>query len=140
MSFFTWSEEYVIGVEPSDRQHERLFGIMCELQAAIAEGRSTPDVSSLIACLKDYTITHFTQEENLMLHCQFPLLRQHQTEHAVFVKKIVVFAERCTQGDQAMSLELLSFLRNWLLHHILKIDRAYVPYVVGKQIAQIPQG
>ena len=32
-------------------------------------------------------------------------------------------------GGQEVSLEALEFLKQWLVHHICKVDRAYLPFM-----------
>jgi hypothetical protein len=54
----------------------------------------------------------------------------HGHEEAVSkVKKLVLNYER---DDQTVDVELLKFLSDWLINHILKVDMKFIPYFYGK--------
>ena len=51
----------------------------------------------------------------------FGVLRFNLTQHEVQVSR---FKRQIDAGNPTISVELLGFVRNWLLDHILKVDKA----------------
>ncbi len=75
-----------------------------------------------------------------MAACQYPENREHKLEHRDFVERINHLHRRFDDNPDAAAEEaaaicdtrvneaLLSFLRDWLKHHILVEDMAYRPH------------
>ena len=65
----------------------------------------------------------------------FQGLAAHKEEHRIFVEKIRSFQRDFSLGRVALSLEILHFLRDWLLHHILETDKEYGPFLKDKGVS-----
>ena len=58
----------------------------------------------------------------------YPALSAHKIEHESFVSRITNLQERFKSSPVVMlDLELMSYLRNWLLTHIQGSDKKYGP-------------
>ena len=75
--------------------------------------------------LERYTVMHFTEEEIFMRSIGYPQIDAHVAMHRRFVQKITEEKAKTEQGERT-SLELLHFLRDWLVNHILVEDKRYV--------------
>ncbi len=68
-----------------------------------------------------------------MAACQNPEIREHKAQHRDFVERINHLHRRFDEGpEEAAAIvneALLSFLQDWLKHHILVEDMAYRPHV-----------
>ena len=73
--------------------------------------------------MREYTIYHFAQEEAYMESINYKRLFTQKMDHMSFIKKIdeVNFNEIDRNQDEAI-MELLTFLNNWLVNHILEKD------------------
>ncbi|MCP4213100.1 MAG: hemerythrin family protein, partial [bacterium] len=45
--------------------------------------------------------------------------------HALFVEKVVDFQQKQADGRLMLSMEIMSFLKNWLKDHIMGEDKKY---------------
>jgi hemerythrin len=45
------------------------------------------------------------------------------------------FKQRFAAGDATVAMELMDFLKDWLVNHINGTDRKYVPFLKGKGVA-----
>ncbi|MTI59756.1 MAG: bacteriohemerythrin [Firmicutes bacterium] len=127
---FEWKNSYSVGIEEIDKQHENLLGIGEELvyvMENITKGLDQYDeIKRLLKELYDYTIYHFTAEEELMKKYDFIDLPSHQFQHKLFVKKIEEIDLDEFDNDQIDStFKIMEFLSNWITNHILKIDPQY---------------
>ena len=120
-----WSDTYSVEIESIDRQHQRLFQIINDLGAGVEQGKTTEAIAETIAELIKYTKEHFSTEEKLFAKHAYPEAAEHKVQHDKFVEKVSEFKERFEAGKMTMSVEMRLFLSNWLVTHILKVDKNY---------------
>lgn len=124
-----WRDEFLLGIEKIDEQHKKLFQIANEIHTTMKNQLVTDkydQIVRLITELKDYTIFHFTYEEDYMHSIGYRKLLSHKVEHHDFVEKInnVDYGKIDTNQEQYL-MELLDFIVEWIANHIMKTDKAY---------------
>jgi hemerythrin-like metal-binding protein len=125
VALFTWNESYSVKVQSCDMQHKQLFEIINRLADAMRMGKGDVVVTTTIGELLRYTRTHFSEEEKLLQRANYPALAAHQALHRHFVSEIESLDEGIRQGRRANSVQVLNMLRDWLIDHIQKTDKAY---------------
>jgi hemerythrin len=128
-NFITWSERYSVGVARMDREHQRLFDLVNELYAAILGDKEQQVLSSVLDGVATYTVTHFTSEEALMRQHGYPAYPQHRAEHQKLVARVERLRKEMRAGKPALSREVMTFLQDWLLNHIIMMDRKYAGHL-----------
>lgn len=116
-NMITWKDDYLIGVDSVDQQHQYLFDL-------INETLRCNDKSTLqLALLKlyKYTREHFTDEEALMKSTGYANYKEHQQQHNALIITLNEKSSSALQDPNKRS-ELDSFLVSWLVVHILKED------------------
>ena len=84
------------------------------------------DIVAILGELKDYTIQHFKDEEEFMLSHKFPMFLTHKMMHNDFVEKIESIDLSKVDNEQNLYLkEILNFVGEWLVEHILVEDAKY---------------
>ena len=129
-----WSSSLENGVSEFDNQHHRLVDLINELYRAMKTGRGNDVVIKVLDELVDYTGTHFAAEEKLMVEHQYPDYDSHIIIHREFVAKVVDFQNKLKSGEATLSLDLLEFLKDWLIGHIKGVDRKYGPFFNGQGV------
>ncbi|WP_303784917.1 bacteriohemerythrin [Azovibrio restrictus] len=127
-----WSEEYSIGLETIDAQHMALIELVNDLWRAIASNAPVEVSQRLLERLEHYTVAHFGAEESMMRALQYPDFATHKLAHAKFVHRIQAERQHLLQGRN-LSLDILHFLRDWLVNHILVSDKAYARFCAEKE-------
>ena len=123
---FNMKEEYKTGIAKIDEEHEELFEIG-ERAYQLLKDKYTNDkfdkIVDIVRELREYTIYHFAQEEAYMESINYKRLFTQKMDHMSFIKKLdeVNFNEIDRNQDEAI-MELLTFLNNWLVNHILEKD------------------
>lgn len=122
----TWNEQYKIGVELIDREHEKLFHILNKLYAfGRQRGKSHFACQEAVKYFKDHTLQHFADEEDYMASIGYAGLETHKRIHKDF-------RERTLPALEA-ELEKTNYSRNsvnhffgvcagWLVGHTLTED------------------
>jgi hemerythrin len=121
---FAWRTAYSVSVPSIDEQHQKLFEMTYDLHMAIESGTSEKALESLNFLL-DYTRYHFETEEKLLEQYHYPELELHRIEHESLLEEVLTLQERAHKGETAMSQEVIKFILNWIVNHILTEDRRY---------------
>jgi hemerythrin len=129
MTFMPWSSELALGIDEIDRQHQELVRLTNALHDALSQPQVQRDaVGEVLEGLVEYTHNHFIVEEVLFQRYDYDESPAHQAEHNGFTAKAMDLLMRFEDGEE-VSLEAMEFLKDWLIHHICKVDRAYLPFM-----------
>jgi hemerythrin-like metal-binding protein len=129
MSLVVWSDSLSVGVKSIDNQHSVLFNAINDLHTAMLKGQSRSVVGQLLHTLVDYTREHFTAEEAMMEAARYPSLAAHRIKHKDLTKQVEEYVNRYESGDITLSIQLSSFLSDWLTKHIQSTDQEYGPWL-----------
>ena len=127
MSLITWDDKFSVDIGEVDQQHQRLVDIINELHDAMKAGQGKNVLGKILLELIQYTGSHFAAEEKYFIEFKYPDAEAHKKEHVYFVQKVLDFKEEFEQGRMTVSIELLYFLRDWLMKHIKVSDKKYAP-------------
>lgn len=128
MAFMPWTEELQVGIAEIDEQHRWLVDQTNALHDAL-QGSARPElVGELLEGLMDYTMNHFIVEETLFIRSDYPHSDAHLAQHNLFSSQVMSLLSR-HEGGEAVGMEALELLKAWLIHHILKVDKAYVGHL-----------
>ena len=132
--FFTWKDEYSVGIDSIDQQHKKLLGLINQLQTAVDYSTGEEFERETLDELVAYTKDHFTFEEGLMEDNGYPDFEPHKAQHAAMIKKVgEVLAEYDKDPDTAMS-NAVEYLQNWLINHINGTDKQYSSFLIDKGV------
>lgn len=118
-----FTEEYLIGVELIDREHEELFRIVGKANRLVKSYDSSSSydkIMDILNELKSYTIEHFRDEEEYMASIGYEGLAAQRRAHEAFVERLETIDPDRIESDLQ---ELLEFLLGWLINHILYTDK-----------------
>lgn len=130
MTMLAWSDDYSVAIQEIDEQHKQLVALINNLYTAMAGKRDREQIGRIINELVDYTRIHFAVEECLMRMFHYQGYDAHKDMHDGIVKRVKGFQERYHGGDDMVGMELLLFLKDWLLTHIQKVDRLYSDHLL----------
>ena len=127
--FVQWTPSMDLGIGEIDRQHRMLVDYINDLHSAMSNHRSASELLEILHKLRNYTSTHFRDEEKHFVHTDYPLVKDHLKIHREFEAKVDEVERGIKEGTVTLSMDLLSFLKDWLVKHIMGMDTQYVPYV-----------
>lgn len=133
--FVKWDDSYRNGFELFDNQHKDLFNLVRHLHRGILEGKTDETLGMALTGLMGSINAHFTNEENVMLTTNYPGFNQHKNKHDDFIMHVYDANGRFLKGDAVVTMELVSFLMQWLRNHIQTVDRAYGPHLKANGIS-----
>jgi hemerythrin-like metal-binding protein len=129
MPIINWDEKFSVSNEEIDSQHKKLVKLINDLFDSMRSGKSKEVLDGILTELIEYTDYHFKSEEKAMEEASYPELPAHIKIHDSFVSKVLEFKKDFDEGNVYISLEIINFLKDWILDHILKEDKKYVNYI-----------
>lgn len=122
-----FTDDYLTGILLIDEEHRQLFAIVDKayhLVKSCSVADSYDEIIEIINELKDYTVRHFSDEEEYMESIHYEGLDAQKNAHAAFVAKLesLNFLQ-IDENPQKYMEGLIEFLLGWLVNHILYADK-----------------
>ena len=136
-----WNDSYLTGIERIDEQHKVLVSTLNEANARLSLNVTRELLEKITRDLLSYALYHFETEETLMQEYDYAHLAseeeaRHRQEHRSFSQQIVTLRDGLRDGRLISREELLSFLNNWLVNHILNTGKRLGEYLKQHMPAQ----
>ena len=133
-----WNDSFTTGVREIDEQHMILVNILNEASVKLARDSSRELLQTITQDLLAYALYHFEEEEGLMQkygyeHAHPEELKAHLAQHRDFSKEVLVIREQLKLGKAIPYKELLEFLNQWLVNHIMNTDKHLGAFILLRQ-------
>ena len=132
MALITWNDSFSMGIRQIDDQHRKLVGLLNSLFDAMKEGKGKDILGEILTDLITYTVFHFSTEENYFKKYAYPEFVKHAQEHQYLTKNAAELKTKFDKGEAVITVEVMQFLKDWLNNHILRTDKKYSPFLIGK--------
>jgi hemerythrin-like metal-binding protein len=133
--YIDWDEKFTTGVDIVDKQHRGLIHILNGLYGGIGEGRGESALQGIFGELQHYADYHFDTEERLLK--RHGVTPHHQAEHVIrhvaYRRRIEDFKARHDEGERLIPIQVLAFVSDWWLKHILNCDRIFETLADGAE-------
>jgi hemerythrin-like metal-binding protein len=124
-----WKDDYLVGVDKIDQQHKILFemlGTLLTLREDVGPiDERVAKLSALLERLNNYAVYHFRTEEFLIdryLDGDNSVLA-HKEAHSAYANSLQGFEGRFQSGDASVVNDLIDFIYNWWIGHIMATDK-----------------
>lgn len=134
MALFIWKDEYSVNIVKIDEQHKKLVALLNDLHSSMLAAKANSILEKTLTELVDYAAVHFKTEEDLMKDYGFEGFDNHKSAHDSFTKKVGEFYEDFKSGKKIISVEILFFLKDWLINHINGTDKLYSSFFNSKGV------
>ena len=128
MAYMEWQNSFSVNVKEIDDQHRALIEMINHLHDAMVASKGREIHHETIVSMVNYAHVHFDTEERYMQRSMFPGIVAHRAEHEQFKLKAHDLRERAANDSFILTIEILSFLRDWLQNHILGTDAQYASH------------
>jgi hemerythrin-like metal-binding protein len=133
-----WSDAMLTGVAEIDQQHRILVDTLIEARTKLTDDASKPLFEQITRDLLAYAIYHFNTEEQLMQRHGYAAAApeqaaEHLAAHRHFSERVVELRAAARLGEAGSKGALLSFLEDWLVDHIMTVDKQ-----LGQFLKRVP--
>ena len=136
MPLINWEDSLSVKVSEIDAQHNKLVDLINTLHESMKERKGNEVLGAIIDDLVKYALEHFSTEEKYFDQFGYLKASQHKKEHKDFVNKVGAFEKDFDNGKMMLSMEIMDFLKDWLLNHIKKTDMAYSDFFIQNGLSQ----
>ncbi len=125
MELFKWYKAYSVNNEELDTHHRTLFGILNRLYENCL-GTDIPHcLDPIVDELVSYSKYHFSAEEQFMRTIGYKEIDNQISEHRSFTQRALHLQQVVIKSDIEHTKELIIFLGDWILHHIMEEDKKF---------------
>ena len=132
MTLMGWNDAFATHVGDVDNQHKKLIEFINEIYRGIMLEKGKDVVDKVLGELVDFTVKHFAYEESLFDKYGYEDSVAHKEKHKALLAQVGDFVAKYQEGNTDVSHELLSFLKNWLVKHIMGADQKYASFLRDK--------
>jgi hemerythrin-like metal-binding protein len=125
----SWNSALALDIQEIDEQHKQLLRMVNDLYAAMKSGKGKSVQEKLLGDLVKYTVFHFDNEERYFDRFGYPQTAAHKAFHGKLKQQVAEFQEKFRRGQATVSLDLLKFLKDWVVNHIQREDKKYAPFM-----------
>lgn len=119
-----WNNKLSVGHLEIDEDHKKLCKMINRLFGAAMFPNEEKILLDVLKGLLEYTLIHFKREEKLMVEHNYPAMGEHKREHEKLILAARAMQMRYQSGDRSkLGEEVEKMLRDWLVHHILNVDK-----------------
>lgn len=131
MEKLSWNDSYLLGITEIDLQHKKLLSLADDMYEIVNgdEDSLKVNLSKVLKSLTDYTVYHFTSEEEFMKKYGYPSADMHKSMHDNFIAEVTKQIKSLNTATKTEAERLYSFLASWVLNHIAKSDKVWAEYV-----------
>ncbi|MCC6347897.1 MAG: hemerythrin family protein, partial [Nitrospirales bacterium] len=105
-----------------------------EMHDALRQRKSKEVLGTILNELADYAVRHFTVEEDLFQKYGYPEEAVHKEAHAALVRRVVELKKDFESGRASINTDVMNFLKDWLINHILRIDKRYSSFMNSRGV------
>jgi hemerythrin-like metal-binding protein len=127
-----WTSDFEIGIKEIDLQHFNLVKLLNDLYYSFEQNSTDYNyLLKLVGELYNYTDYHFESEEKFyhLKNTDNERTRKHIQEHKKFLSKVLTFKKKLEKKEENLSLEIILFLKDWIIEHIMYTDRKFISFI-----------
>ncbi len=129
-----WRDAMSVGNNIIDADHRYLICYVNTVELALQNPEEKEILLSAMSQLYDYAYEHFMREERIQQRISYPDFNKHRQEHKELLEQLVALRNKINrdysnEDISAQYSEIVSFLRHWLIDHVLNTDRLLIPYL-----------
>ena len=130
MDLIKWNDDFSVGVEEFNGQHQKLIALINKLFTLYSENKfNNVDVDPVFKELMDYADEHLSTEEYYFTLYNYPKKDQHIAMHDAYRKKITELQlDYKKENSKETLFAINNFLNEWWVWHINNADKEYAAY------------
>lgn len=122
MTLLQWRDDFRIGIDEVDYEHQRLIELINSAHARLGEGAAGGGLDLLLGEIYAVVSSHFALEEKQMRARSYPALVEHKEDHEALLDDLLEIMDRVVRGRTADEPALATRLSDWFGVHFRTHD------------------
>jgi hemerythrin len=119
------------GLAAAENEHSRIIALMQQATQAFMRQASPAEVNAILLDLCGYTLSHFCEEEKLMVLAAYPGIESHKREHEQLAAQVRGLLD--VRSKQEALQSAVSVLDVWLDAHLRITDKEFFDFLRRKE-------
>lgn len=129
-----WRSRMSVNNDLIDHDHHFMINFINTIELVLQNPEEKEMLLEVLDQLHDYSVNHFRREESIQRKIQYPQSLNHKNSHSTLLadlEELKKDIEETKSTDEIVgrSTEIISFLRNWLINHVLNEDMKLKPFL-----------
>ena len=122
MKYLKWSDQYSVGVDSVDYEHQNLMDMINAIYAELEDQRDIAEIEKTVSDVHAEISAHFALEERLMRNAGYEEYEAHKDDHEELLDQIRDMMD-AIDDDPGPALDVLSEkLSDWFSGHFASFD------------------
>ena len=122
MKYLKWEEQYSVGIDAVDYEHQNLMDMINTIYAELEDQRDVLEIERTMSDVHAEIAAHFALEERLMRNADYEEYAEHKNDHEDLLDQIRCMMDAITT-DPEPALDMLSEkLSDWFSGHFATFD------------------
>lgn len=117
MDLIEWKDEFVIGEEGVDYEHQELIKSINSIYRLVEEGGSREQIISRLGDIYGSISAHFALEERVMQKHHYANYSEHGEDHEKLLDQICEITDEVERGGEFDKARFNATLNDWFLIH-----------------------
>ena len=122
MTLLLWRDDFRIGIDEVDQEHQELIGLINETHAALGSDRSGERVEAFLGEIFARISAHFALEEKAMQVRRYPDAAAHKADHERLLDDLRDLMDEQADGRALDEADFASRLEAWFGNHFRTFD------------------
>jgi hemerythrin len=131
----SWNDALSVGIGEFDSHHKRIIALINKLQSSVQRDDDGSVTREVLAEVSNYTLYHFSAEEDLMEKYNYPGYAEHREKHLELTARTLQLMDDAYRQKKDVGQEVLEFLVHWLKDHIMVTDKQYTTFFREKGLS-----
>ena len=129
-----WRKGMSVGNSLIDHDHHFMINFINTVELILQDPVDKEMLMEVIEQLHEYSIGHFRREESIQRKIGYPQSINHKNSHSTLLSDLEKLKKEIkeTKSEAEIldrSTEIIAFLRNWLINHVLNEDMKLKPFL-----------
>lgn len=125
--WIAFDEAHLLGVSEIDLEHQELANMINKINEVVKHNLPAEAALKLFDEMISIARRHFETEDLMMDKCRYPEAEAHKQAHRQLVGEANYLRRQFIQGGELL---VLQYLKDWLLPHILGMDKPLANYLI----------
>jgi hemerythrin len=121
-----WDDQYSVGISIIDEEHKKLIDVINVAIVAKEQNYNSDKTKEVLNTMVEYTNKQFSTEEEDMLKSNLPRYLFYRNELLNYIDSMIANYKDLTMDNYEIINEILEFLKQWFVNHILETDKIYI--------------
>ena len=130
-----WKKTMSVGNDIIDHDHHFMVNLVNTIELILQKPEESGLLTDAFEQLYEYAVNHFRREESIQRKINYPGSIHHKNTHNALLQELAKLRKEICDAKSSTEIkereeEIINFLRNWLISHVLDEDMLLKPYLL----------